>query len=101
MSKFASSKRALGVCDRCGFVYKLKELKFEMVKGVRNSLRVCSSCFDPDHPQLMLGRYPVSDPQALRDARPDVATFPASRAQIIPVYGVNAAVSVGNVTVTV
>lgn len=32
---------------------------------------VCSSCYDPDHPQLQLGMYPVEDPQAVRNPRPD------------------------------
>jgi len=31
-----------------------------------------------DHPQLQLGYYPVSDPQAIRDPRPDTNTWYAS-----------------------
>ena len=33
-------------------------------------LLVCSECWDPDQPQNQLGRFPVSDPQALRNPRP-------------------------------
>ena len=33
-------------------------------------LLVCGECWDPDQPQLQLGRFPVSDPQALRNPRP-------------------------------
>ena len=32
---------------------------------------MCPECWDPDHPQLQLGMYPVDDPQALRNPRPD------------------------------
>ena len=32
---------------------------------------VCPVCWDPDQPQLQLGMYPVDDPQALRNPRPD------------------------------
>jgi len=34
-------------------------------------LLVCSSCWDPDQPQLQLGMYPVDDPQAVRNPRND------------------------------
>jgi len=68
---YASGKRALGVCDRCGCTVKLNTLRSEVVKGKQVSNRVCKSCFDPDHPQLRLGETPVNDPQALRNPRPD------------------------------
>ena len=32
---------------------------------------VCPVCWEPDHPQLKVGMYPVDDPQALRNPRPD------------------------------
>lgn len=32
---------------------------------------VCPECWEPDHPQLQLGMYPVDDPQALRNPRRD------------------------------
>jgi hypothetical protein len=39
---------------------------------MRNTnLLVCSSCLDPDQPQLQVGRVPVNDPQALQYPRPD------------------------------
>ena len=34
---------------------------------------MCPTCWEPDQPQLQLGMYPVNDPQALRDPRPDVS----------------------------
>lgn len=70
-SPFASGKKALSVCDRCGFQFLLKTLKYEVVKQKRTGLLVCSECWSPDHPQLMLGTIPVNDPQALRSPRRD------------------------------
>jgi hypothetical protein len=37
---------------------------------VTNTL-VCSTCYDPDHPQNFQGLVPVHDPQAIRNPRPD------------------------------
>lgn len=79
MTTFVSEKRAAGLCDRCGQRYKLKDLKFETVKQRRTSLRTCPSCFDEDHPQLMLGTFPVNDPQALRNPRSDSSELPEER----------------------
>ena len=70
-NKFASGKFAIAQCDRCNFRYKLKELRTEVIKTKPYKVRVCKSCWDPDHPQLQLGMYPVNDPQAVRDPRPD------------------------------
>jgi len=36
---------------------------------------VCPECWEPDHPQLQLGLYPVNDPQAVREPRPDISYF--------------------------
>jgi hypothetical protein len=70
-NQFAAGKRAIAECDRCGQQYKLKQLKREIIKTKLYDLRVCPECWDPDHPQLLLGMYPVSDSQALRDPRRD------------------------------
>lgn len=70
-SNFASGKKAIAVCDRCGFQYKLKELRSETVKLKRVNNLVCKACWSPDHPQLQVGMFPIDDPQALREARPD------------------------------
>ncbi len=68
---YAVATKALGLCDRCGFTYKLSELKYEIEDEKRNGLRVCNSCFDPDQPQLQVGRLNTSDPQSLFDPRTD------------------------------
>ena len=70
-NRFASGKNAISECDRCGQRFKLKILKTEIIKTKNYNLLVCPECWDPDHPQLQLGMYPVDDPQALRNPRPD------------------------------
>lgn len=70
-SPFASGKKAIACCDRCGFQFLLKNLQYEVVKQKRTGLLVCGECWSPDHPQLMLGTFPVYDPQALRNPRRD------------------------------
>jgi len=70
-SQFAEGKKAFGYCDRCGQRYLLKRLKTETVKGRPTNTLVCPECWDPDHPQLKLGMFPVNDPQALRNPRPN------------------------------
>jgi hypothetical protein len=70
-NRFASGKKAIAECDRCGQQFKLKKLKTEIIKQRRYELLVCPTCWDPDQPQLMLGTFPVDDPQALRNPRRD------------------------------
>jgi hypothetical protein len=69
--KFASGKWAISECDRCGFRYKLKQLKKLVIKTKNINLLVCPTCWEPDQPQLQLGMYPVYDPQALQNPRRD------------------------------
>ena len=70
-NRFAAGKHAISECDRCGQRFKLKVLKTEIIKTKKYDLLVCPACWDPDHPQLQLGMWPVDDPQALRNPRPD------------------------------
>lgn len=42
-----------------------------MIDLNKTGLLVCPECWDEDHPQNQLGRFPVDDPQALRNPRPD------------------------------
>lgn len=71
-SQFSSGKIALAICDRCGQECKYKQLKALTVNFRVTGLLVCPKCWEPDHPQYAVGRYPVSDPQALRNPRPDM-----------------------------
>jgi len=72
-SQFSSGKFSIAECDRCGFRYKLKQLKSLVIKTKNVNILVCPSCWEPDQPQLSLGLYPVNDPQAVRNPRPDVS----------------------------
>jgi hypothetical protein len=100
-NRFASTKIAIAECDVCGFRYKLRELRNVIVKGRDTNVKACHECWDPDHPQLKLGEFPVDDPQAIRNPRPDFAGYPQSRAQIIPQRSVVSTGFVGQVTVIV
>jgi hypothetical protein len=72
-NKFSSGKFSIAMCDRCGQQYKLKQLKKLVIKQQVKNILVCPTCWDPDQPQLSLGLYPVDDPQAVRNPRPDTS----------------------------
>ena len=84
-NRFASGQNAISECDVCGFRYKLRSLRALIIKGKNTNILACQECWDPDHPQLHLGEFPVSDPQAIRNPRPDFTGYPESRARIQPV----------------
>lgn len=73
--KYAAGKRSIAECDRCGQRYLLKELRKLTIKTKMVSIKVCPECWEPDHPQLQLGMYPVYDPQAVREPRPDISYY--------------------------
>lgn len=70
-NRFASNKIAIAICDRCGFQFRLRELRTLIVKTKQINMLVCNECWEPDQPQLQLGMYPVDDPQAIRNPRRD------------------------------
>jgi hypothetical protein len=70
-NQFSSGKHSIAECDVCGFRYKLTELKPLVIKTKQVNILACPTCWDPDHPQLQLGMYPVEDPQAVRNPRRD------------------------------
>lgn len=74
-NRFTSGKNSIAECDRCGQRFKLTVLKKEVIKTKTYNLLVCPECWDPDHPQLLLGLYPVDDPQAVRNPRPDQSYY--------------------------
>ncbi len=69
---FASGKHAFGICDRTGFRYPLNDLVWEYKNGVKTGMRIGKDMVDPDHPQNFIGKIRIFDPQALKDARPDM-----------------------------
>ena len=91
-NRFASGKWAIAECDRCGFQYKLKQLKTIVIKTKNVNLLVCPTCWEPDQPQLQLGMYPVDDPQALRNPRPDTTYTQAGLTGLKVAFGSGSAV---------
>lgn len=72
---YASGSKAIALCDVCGFQYRLNRLRKLVVAGVVTETKACPACWVEDQPQLMLGKYPINDPQALRDPRPDTSYY--------------------------
>jgi len=73
--KYASAKNSISECDRCGFRYPLKVLRKLTIKTKQVSIKVCPTCWEEDHPQLQIGMFPVYDPQAVREPRPDTSYY--------------------------
>jgi hypothetical protein len=55
----------------------LTQLRKLTIKTKMVNIKVCPECWEPDQPQLQLGMYPVYDPQAVREPRPDVSYYQA------------------------
>jgi len=69
--KFARGKRSFGYCDRCYWQYPSGDLTWQVVDQKSTGAKVCPTCNDQDQPQLQLGKYPINDPVALLNPRPD------------------------------
>ena len=94
-NRFSSGKFSIAQCDRCGFRFKLQKLKSLTIKTKSVNILVCPECYEPDHPQLKLGMYPVSDPQAVRNPRPD-SNYAQSRSYTEVIYnGVGVSLEAG------
>jgi len=59
----AISGRPWGVCQRCGFDFRLDQLRTEWTR-----LKVCSKCYDRKHPQDTI--RPKEDRQVVHGASP-------------------------------
>lgn len=64
---FARGHNAVGHCDRCGWKYKLRELRREEY----TKLKVCPTCYDPEPEQSYPPHSSPRDAVALQDPRPD------------------------------
>jgi len=71
MARFASNKHALGISDRSGATYRLRNMRKEWT-----GMLVGKDEWESKQPQLTVLKTPA-DPQALRDPRPD-RTEPAA-----------------------
>tara|TARA_R110000824_G_scaffold279279_1_gene467510 strand:- start:560 stop:1063 length:504 start_codon:yes stop_codon:yes gene_type:complete len=65
MARYASNKYAMGISDRSGAAYRLKDMRKEWT-----GMLVGKDEWEPKQPQLMVVKTPA-DPQALRNPRPD------------------------------
>ena len=45
--KYATGRKSLAICDRCGQRYRYLKLRKEWT-----GLKTCPDCFEPKHPQL-------------------------------------------------
>lgn len=82
-NRFTVGRRAISNCDICGHQFQLKKLKVLVVRTKVTNVMACPQCWNPDHPQNMQGMYPVEDPQALRNPRPDLLMFYGSESRDI------------------
>ena len=69
MALYAAGKLAKAECDRCGQMYLLNKLHKLTINQALTNLKVCDSCWEPDHEQN--GTRFVIDAEALREPRPD------------------------------
>jgi hypothetical protein len=92
-SKYSSGKHSIAECDRCGQRYKLVQLKKLTIKTKQVSIKVCPECWEPDQPQLQLGMYPVNDPQAVREPRPDNSYYASGQTGLQTQSGNGAAIN--------
>lgn len=63
---YATGNHSLGLCQRCGFAYKLNRLR----EDGETHLLVCDSCFDIEHPAER--PFDATDATALRRPSPDI-----------------------------
>ena len=89
---YASGKYALGISDRSGRTYRLKDMIKEW-----NGLLVGKDEYEPKQPQLQ-PRHTKADPQALRISRPD-RTEPA--VEVLLAFNSFKSGSSGSATITV
>jgi hypothetical protein len=101
---YAKAKKAFGFCDRTGFRYPLKDLREQYVNRKPTGLLVGKDVLDIDQEQLRLGEVNASDPQSLRNPRPDT-NLSESRAlwswNPVGMVGLDMKTYVGRVTVVI
>jgi hypothetical protein len=69
-SRYAPDSRVWGLCDKCGFRFKLSELRYQIYNQRLTGYRHCPECYDDDDPQLQLGRMNFDDVGPPKDPRP-------------------------------
>ena len=92
MARYASNKYALGISDRSGAAYRLRDMRKEWT-----GMLVGKDEWEAKQPQLMVVKTPA-DPQALRNPRPD-RTEPA--VEVLLQWNAFKSSSSGSSTITV
>jgi hypothetical protein len=69
--KWASNRKALAICDRCGLTVPNRTLINQVIDRKPSGIMVCRKCNDIDQEQLQLGTVKADDAIALRITRPD------------------------------
>ena len=82
-SRFSSAKNSIAECDRCGFRYKLTDLRKLVIKTKVTNIKVCPQCWELEQPQLQIGMFPVNDPQAVMEPRPDISYYEVNGSRVI------------------
>lgn len=75
MPQYSSGRESYFLCDRCGLPWDYLEAKTEIENGKPKHNKVCSDCWDADHPQYFVNRIKPVDAMALKDPRPDRSDF--------------------------
>lgn len=61
-----------GICDRCGFRYRLKELRTLYNLNKPTNTLVCPDCWEASHPQLDTRTVKTVDRQFVPNSRSDL-----------------------------
>ncbi len=98
-----SAPRAIGICDRCGFLYDLDELRYQLQwigKAIQRygNLRVCRDCYDQPSEFLRAITIPP-DPRPVADPRLD--DFAGDEANALTLRAVAVGTSMFQVSATV
>lgn len=98
---FAVGRKAIALCERCGFECKYQDLREEYKRGLPQGNAICPRCYDPDHPQEWAGQDTLVDHEALYDPRPEDWDELRSFAGFNPVAGMRLMLRGGAVSVTI
>lgn len=69
-TRFVSDEQIPAICPRCGFRYKLSQMREEIFDQRPTGRRVCPDCWDLDDPHLEIKNIDVTDQGTVRDPLP-------------------------------
>jgi hypothetical protein len=95
---YASGKRSIAFCDRCGRQCLYRELKKLTINSFLTSIKVCPDCWEPDQPQYQVAKLKITDPQGLYEPRPDPQNDEGTFVTV-PVFALNTTLVLNSVTI--